>query len=110
MPRLMTALGIGAIAGVIDVAPMLAQHLSIYACLSAWVHWVVLGVIITYVRIPLSPYIKGIVLAQMTALPIVLLIIETDPFSAVPIFIMSCFLGACVGKATAVWAKEQAGT
>lgn len=43
------ALLIGIIAGTIDVAPMTIQKLDKSATLSAFIHWVVLGLIIPYV-------------------------------------------------------------
>lgn len=105
MSRLFISLLIGAAAGVIDVAPMIAQKLSKHACVSAFVHWVVLGVVIAYIELPLSPWLKGVVVAVISSLPIVILVSEKDPKSLVPILIMSAILGAAVGFVAFKYAK-----
>ena len=99
MSKLVVSLGIGAIAGVLDVIPMVVQKLDKYACCSAFVHWLVLGVIIAHIRLPLAPWLQGLVVAEMCALPIVLLVMKDDPQSILPILVMSALLGIGVGLA-----------
>jgi hypothetical protein len=105
MSRLIISILIGAIAGVIDVVLMIAQKLSKHACISAFVHWVVLGVLIAYVQVPMLPWLKGVTVAVLSCLPIAILVSEKDPKSIVPILIMSVILGAAVGFATFRYAK-----
>jgi len=104
MSRLLISILIGMIAGVIDVVPMLVQKLSKHACLSAFVHWIVLGVVISYVQLTMPGWAKGIVMAALAGLPVAILVSEKDPKSIVPILIMSVVLGAAVGFATARYA------
>lgn len=104
MSRLFISLLIGIVAGTVDITPMVAQRLSKYACLSAFAHWVVLGVLISYVQAPMPAWSKGITIAVLSCIPIVILISETDPKSIVPIAIMSVVLGAAVGWATSRYA------
>ena len=105
MSRFFISVLIGIAAGVIDVAPMLVQKLGKHVCLSAFIHWVVLGVLISYVQAPLPAWLKGIVIAVLSCLPIVILVSETDSKSILPILAMSVILGAAVGFTTSKYAR-----
>jgi hypothetical protein len=104
MLKLFMSFGIGIIAGIIDVIPMMIQKLDKYSIVSAFVHWVVLGFIISYVKLPVAPWLKGVMIAEMAALSIVILQLKSDPKSAIPILAMSAILGAIVGIATTKFA------
>jgi hypothetical protein len=104
MSKLLISLLIGIIAGIIDVIPMLLQKLDKHANMSAFTHWVVLGVVISYVQMPMPPYLKGIIVAVLTSLPVLILVSKDDKKSIVPILVMSVILGAGVGFATAKFA------
>ena len=97
MRKLFSAIAIGVFAGVIDVIPMLVQKLDTTSCLSAFVHWVVLGVLISYVRAPLPNWAKGGAIGFFSALSIVILIAQSDPKSVLPILMTSIVLGGVVG-------------
>jgi hypothetical protein len=100
MTKLFISIGIGVIAGVIDVIPMLIQKLDKFSNWSAFVHWVVLGVIISYIQMPLAPWLKGLVVAEIAALPIIILVAKTDRKSIIPMMVMSAILGIAVGIST----------
>ena len=97
MHKLFSAIAIGVLAGVIDVIPMLVQKIDATSCLSAFVHWVVLGVLISYVRAPLPAWAKGGAIGFFSALSIVTLIAQSDPKSVLPILMTSIVLGGVVG-------------
>jgi hypothetical protein len=103
--RFWISLGIGVAAGVVDVVPMVIQRLDRYACVSAFVHWVVTAVLISYVEAPLSPWLKGLLIGELSALPVVILVSKYDTKGIVPIFVFSAMLGAAVGAMTAKFAK-----
>ncbi|MBI4721419.1 MAG: hypothetical protein HY769_00160 [Candidatus Stahlbacteria bacterium] len=105
MLKLFISLIIGVIAGIIDVTPMIFQKLDKYACISAFVHWVILGIVISYIEMPLVPWLKGIIISVLSALPIVILVSKEDPKSIIPILAMSIILGAGVGIVTAKFAN-----
>ncbi len=105
MSKLLISILIGIIAGVIDVVPMLIQKLDKYACVSAFVHWVVLGVIISYINMPMASWLQGIVIAVLSALPILIIVAKEDTKSIIPIISMSIILGAGVGITTATFAN-----
>ncbi|MFA5148224.1 MAG: hypothetical protein WC491_03755 [Candidatus Omnitrophota bacterium] len=105
MSKLLISLLIGVIAGIIDVTPMIIQKLDKHENISAFIHWVVLGIIISYIQIPIAPYLKGIIVAVLTALPVIILVLKEDKNAAIPILMMSIILGAGVGISTAMFAK-----
>jgi hypothetical protein len=100
MERLLISLAIGVAAGVIDVTPMIIRKIDKYACVSAFVQWVVLGVIISYVQMPVAPWLKGIAVAVMSVLPILVHVSRDGRKSIIPILIFTIVLGAGVGFAT----------
>ena len=88
---------VGAIAGVIDVIPMMLQKLSWDANLSAFTMWVIVGFLVSVVDLKLNPILKGILIAFLVLLPNAVLIGAQEPASLVPIGIMTLVLGSAVG-------------
>ena len=99
MNKIFIALLIGIIAGTIDVIPMIIQKIDKYACISAFVQWIVLGLIIPYVNWIMQPWMKGLIIAELSAIPIMILVFAKEPKSIIPIFIFSAILGIGVGLA-----------
>ncbi len=89
-------LGVGA--GIIDIAPMVLKKLDKYSILSAFIQWVVLGVIISYSNVfGLESWLNGLVVAELLSLPIAILVMKNDRESVPVILIMSAVLGSLVG-------------
>ena len=105
MAKFFISLGIGSIAGIIDLIPMIIQKLDRFSNWSAFVHWLVLGIIISYIQIPMSPWLKGLVVAEMSSFPIIILVMKDDPKSIIPILVMSAILGVAVGISTSKFAN-----
>ncbi len=101
MNDLLTALIIGVVAGLLDALPMVFQKMDRMAVLSAFFHWVVLGVVIPFVDWAMAPWLKGLVLAELFAVPVVLMVVRDEPKAVLPITVMSALLGAAVGWAGA---------
>ncbi len=99
MNGILIALGIGIIAGIIDVIPMIIQKMEKSANLSAFAHWVVLGLIIPYVSWDIAPWLKGLIIAEISAVPILLLIAPKDKKAILPITVMSAILGIAIAIA-----------
>jgi hypothetical protein len=97
MKSIFKSLIIGTIAGIIDTTPMILMNSDFYACLSAFLHWVVLGVIIPYVIWNIKPWLKGGIIGIISALPIIAMIFGKEPQSALPILLFSAVLGILVG-------------
>ncbi|MBU8891896.1 MAG: hypothetical protein KOO66_03905 [Bacteroidales bacterium] len=101
MNDIFIALIIGIIAGVIDVIPMLIQKLNRFANLAAFTHWVILGLIIPFVSWNIDPWLKGLIIGELTAIPVILMVIQKDRKSVIPILLMSALLGIGVAIAGA---------
>ena len=97
MKKLAAAITIGMIAGIIDVIPMIIQKLDWYSNVSAFVFWMVTGIIISYSVIPVKNWIKGGILAFISALPVMILVFSKDRKSVIPMIIMSIVLGSLIG-------------
>ena len=105
MKNVFIALIIGISAAIIDVVPMIIQKIDKSACVSAAIQWIVLGLIIPYVNWDMQPWLKGLLIAELTALPIMVLVFAKDPKSIIPIIIFSAILGISVGFAGARFIK-----
>ncbi len=101
MKEILIALLIGIVAGIIDVIPMIIQKMDKYANLSAFTHWIVLGLIIPFVSWNIAPWLKGLIIAEISAIPILLIVAPDDKKAIIPISIMSAILGIGVGLAGA---------
>ena len=101
MNNILIALTIGIIAGIIDVIPMIIMKMDKYANLSAFTHWLVLGLIIPFVSWNIAPWLKGLIIAEISAVPVILMVVKEDKKAIIPIAAMSAVLGAGIGLAGA---------
>ncbi|MDD5317810.1 MAG: hypothetical protein PHF51_03715 [Candidatus ainarchaeum sp.] len=88
---------LGAVAGVVDVIPMLAQNLSWDADLSAFSMWVVAGFMISTSGLRLPGVLKGALVSFLLLLPCAVLIAWKEPASLVPVAAMTLVLGSLLG-------------
>jgi len=94
-----TQLGIllGIIAGIIDVIPMVLQKLTWDANLSAFSLWIISGFLIATTNLKIKGVAKGIIISFMILLPAAIIIGWKEPFSLIPISIMTLILGSTLG-------------
>lgn len=90
---------LGAVAGIVDVIPMLAQGLPWEADASAFCLWVIAGFFIQRTDLHLPAPLKGIAISFLLLTPAAILIAAKEPFSLIPISIMTLLLGAALGYA-----------
>lgn len=95
--RIIIGLIFGAIAGIIDVVPMILQNLPWDANLSAFSLWVVCGLLIAVTYIKIHPVLKGMLLAFSVLLPCAVLIAWKEPLSLIPIIIITAVLSSALG-------------
>jgi hypothetical protein len=100
MQKLFIALSIGLAAGILDIIPMLLKKAPMNVWIVPFVHWVVLGVLIAYIKMPLPAWAAGSTVAILSALPTLITYSQTKPHSVLPIAAISIVLGAVVGIAT----------
>jgi hypothetical protein len=99
MNNLLIAILIGLAAGIIDVVPMIIQKLDKYSCLSAFVHYFALGLIIPFVNWNLESWLSGMCISLLTALPVMIIVYRKDKSAVIPMFIFSILLGVGIGIA-----------
>jgi hypothetical protein len=105
MNNFLKALAIGVIAGILDVVPMILQGINKYACISAFIQWTILGIIIPYVRWNLTSWLKGLFIAELALLPVLVLIFEKEPCTLIPIVIITAVLGSLLGFTSGKYIK-----
>ncbi len=88
---------LGIAAGVLDVIPMLLQGLTWDANLSAFFLWVVSGFMLATSNLKIGPILKGIVIPFICLLPSLFIIGWNNPYSLIPIGIMTLILGSLLG-------------
>lgn len=101
MNHIFIALIIGIIAGIIDVIPMIIQKLDKYACIAAFSHWLVLGLIIPYVEWNVDPWLKGLIIGEIAIIPTLFMVLPHDKKALIPMISMSAVLGIGVAIAGA---------
>ena len=97
MKRIKIGILLGIAAGIIDVIPMILQKLTWDANISAFTMWIVVGFLISTIDLRLNSIIKGILIAFLVLLPSAILIGWSEPFSLIPIAIMTTILGGLLG-------------
>ena len=102
MKELFIALMIGIAAGIIDVIPMILQKLDRRANLSAFLHYVALGLIIPFVNWGIAPWLTGLIIAILTAIPIMIIVVPHDKKAIVPMLVLAAVLGSGIGI-TGAW-------
>lgn len=98
MKEIALAILLGVGAGIIDIIPMIIQKLDKYSIISAFVQWLVLGVIISNSSVfGLESWLNGLVVSVLMSFPIIILVIKDDKKSAPVILVMSAILGSVIG-------------
>jgi hypothetical protein len=103
------ALGIlgGLAAGVVDIIPMIWQHLPWDATLSAFAFWVVCGFLISVVELEVYPALKGIFIAALVLIPVGILVAAKEPASLIPMSCMTILLGGSLGFVIFKFSKRE---
>lgn len=95
--RLQTGLLLGLVAGIIDVIPMILQHLTWDANLSAFSMWIVIGFFIAITQFSIKGMGKGLLISFCILLPSLFIIGWKEPASLIPIITMTAILGSLLG-------------
>ncbi|MBC8320192.1 MAG: hypothetical protein H8E34_05665 [Bacteroidetes bacterium] len=97
MNKKLIGLILGALAGVIDVIPMIIQNLSWDANISAFTMWVVIGFFIGSVVLKINSFLKGILISLLVLLPSSIIIGWHGPSTLIPIVTTTVVLGGLLG-------------
>jgi len=95
--KILIGIAIGTFAGIIDVIPMILQNLTWDANLSAFSMWVVIGFFVAVTEIGVRGVLKGLIISYLLIIPVSFIIGWKEPFSLVPILVMTTILGGLVG-------------
>jgi len=101
MNSFLIALLIGIVAGAIDALPMIIRKLEKTASLSAFFHYLVLGLIIPFVNWGIEPWLKGLIIAELTAIPVMIIVYPKDKKVLIPMILFAAVLGSGIGIAGA---------
>ena len=101
MNEILIAAVIGLVAAIIDVIPMIIQKLDKISCMSAFFHYFVLGLIIPFVNWDLAPWLKGMIISLLVALPVMIIVYSKDKKAIIPMTLFALMLGAGIGIAGA---------
>lgn len=99
MEKLFKALLLGSAAGIINAIPMVFNNAGLRITVAAFFYWLAMGVIITYVKAPLSGWLSGMLLAVVTAMPMIILSSTTDLTAWIPLLLGAIILGSVLGLA-----------
>lgn len=97
MPKITLGILLGAIAGLIDIIPMIIQKLSWDKVLSAFSHFVIVGLIISISNIQISGIVKGLLIALILLIPVAFLVWWNDKSSIAPMIVSTIVLGSLLG-------------
>ena len=93
-------MGIGLVAGILDILPMIAQKLARRAILSAFLQYFFVSIIIVNINLPgLAWWLQGSLISLALAIPILIIVTENDKKSLPIIAGMSLVLGALISVA-----------
>lgn len=99
MNSILIAMIIGLVAGLIDVTPMIIMKLEKVANISAFVHYFVLGLIIPFVSWDIAPWIKGVIISFLSAIPVMIIVYPKNKKAIIPMIFFAIILGAGIGLA-----------
>lgn len=91
------AMIIGISAGAIDTLPMLIQKMDRLACISAFIHYFALGIIIPFVHWGIPGWLTGIIVSVLSSIPVMLIVVPKEKKAFLPMLIFSIVLGAAIG-------------
>ncbi len=97
MKKILIGISLGAIAGVLDVIPMIIQKLTWDANISAFSMWIIIGFLLTIIKIKINSILKGILISFLVLTPSAILIGWKEPLSLIPIAIMTLILSSLLG-------------
>lgn len=84
---------------------MIFQKLDKYSIASAFIQWVVVAFVVSHIEFGVGGWLKGLIIAVLMALPVIVLVMKTDAKSVMPIVVMSVILGSIVGFAADKFVK-----
>ncbi len=95
--KIMVGIGLGIIAGMVDLIPMIIQDLPWNANLSAFSMWVIIGFLVSVTDLKINEMLKSLLIAFLVLLPNLFIIGIQNPVSIIPISLMTILLSSLMG-------------
>ena len=97
MTKLLIALGIGFIAGGLDIIPMLKKPIPRASIYSLFFQWVLIALAITYVEWYAQGWLRGLVIAELGMIPFMFQAYHRNTKAVIPIALSAAPLGMLMG-------------
>jgi Flp pilus assembly protein TadG len=97
MNKLLKGIMFGAIAGLVDITPMILMKLPLSASLSAFSLWVVAGLLIASSDLKINKVARGIIIALLVFLPSAFIIAQNGLVVVFFPLVMTMVLGGLLG-------------
>lgn len=104
--KVLVGLGLGTVAGGLDIIPMLVQKLSWDANLSAFTFWILAGFLIATSNLKLPAPLKGFLISFVAVIPTAILVAAQDPMGLIPMSVATVVLGSLLGFLVEKLGKE----
>jgi len=98
---ILIALVIGMVAGAIDILPMLKKGIPKFSILFIFSQWVLIGLLIPFVNWDMAPWLKGMIIAELGMVPVMILTYGRNRKKIPTIIIYAAILGIGIGIAGA---------
>lgn len=107
MPKLCKILLLGLAAGILNAIPMALMAFHWQGVTAILLHWLGLGIVIAYARMPLESWATGMLIAVLTSLPLGILLHPGDTPGVLQVLGIALVLGGLLGYATERLVQEQ---
>lgn len=97
MERFIKSLMLGASAGIIGGIPLAFQNLNWQTIIAAFLHWLVLGLLVTHMKLPTFNWLSGAIIGGLTSLPLLVLISAQTSAAWIYLLIVSVVTGTVIG-------------
>lgn len=97
MTKIQKGILFGIIAGIVDVAPMIAMRLPWDANASAFTMWIISGFLVATSGLKINKVARGIIISYMLSLPIMIIVFATSFKDIIPMVTMVLILGSFLG-------------
>ena len=98
--KLLIALGIGIVAGAIDIIPMLNKPIPKFSLYYVFAQWVFIGLIIPFVSWPIDGWLRGLIIATLGMVPIAIIAFSRNKKQVPMIIASAAVFGAVIGFAS----------
>jgi hypothetical protein len=87
------SLGIGLVAGAIDIMPMIKQKINPYSIAAIFVQWLWLGLLLPYINLGINMFLEGLVLGILAMLPFFLQVLFRNKKAAPKMLVFAGIMG-----------------